>query len=183
MNHNINKPDNEIASGSKDITAIDYEIWDEIQNDLGDITDFRIVVDPSQNSSTFAQIHFKSNGIDKVMACNDGNFKFFIAASYYCARLLSPIKTETTNDNAVSGSKGIEGSIKGKDDQWKAFVSFNEDISLCLEKLNDCIKSHGINNGSEKELEKVLVPLITKDGKITLFIDYPSFVQSFLSNP
>ena len=71
---------------------IDTVLWDKIDEELGTITEFRIIIAQPKDNSTFAQIHFKSNGIDKVIACNDENFKFFIQCAYYVGDIISPLK-------------------------------------------------------------------------------------------
>jgi hypothetical protein len=71
---------------------LNNELWNKFDEELGIITDFKIVIEPNINNNHFAQIRFKSNGIDKIIYCNDANFKFFIVASYYCSYLASPIR-------------------------------------------------------------------------------------------
>jgi hypothetical protein len=72
--------------------SLDKELWNLIDEDLGTITEFRIEYLSPINSSTHSQVHFKSNGIDKIIASNDENFKFLIQCAYYCNELINPLK-------------------------------------------------------------------------------------------
>jgi len=71
------------------------ELWDEIEEDLGEVTDFEIIRDSGKNDLMPSEIRFKSNGVDKLMACNDSNFKFFIQCAYYVTELKTPFKKYT----------------------------------------------------------------------------------------
>lgn len=74
---------------------MDNILWDKIEQDLGEITDFEVVKNNGRTGHLTAEIRFKSNGVDKVMACNDANFKFFITAAYYVNELINPLKKYT----------------------------------------------------------------------------------------
>lgn len=70
--------------------GVDRYLWDEIGEYLGVITDVELRND---NAGSFkCEVHFKSNGIDKVMYSSEENFKFFIQCVYYVSEIISPLK-------------------------------------------------------------------------------------------
>lgn len=71
---------------------INKELWYEIEEDLGEITDFEIHTDLTESEYIKAEIRFKSNGIDKVIAFADNNLKFLIQCAYYISEIQSPLK-------------------------------------------------------------------------------------------
>lgn len=72
--------------------SINKQLWNEIEEDLGDITDFEIHTGLTEFEYIKTEIRFKSNGVAKVIASSGDMYKHLIQCAYYIGALQSPIK-------------------------------------------------------------------------------------------
>ena len=73
-----------MLQGKKPLPAyLSKKLWYKIDADLGEVTDLRIKGET---------LHFKSNGIDKIIVCKGADFKFIIQCAYYMTEINSPLK-------------------------------------------------------------------------------------------
>lgn|GEM_PF-4852455 len=69
------------------------ELWNEIERDLGVVSDIKLV---QKDDGIFkCQLHYKSNGVDKVAYSSDVDFKELVISLMYVKELISPIKKYT----------------------------------------------------------------------------------------
>ena len=64
--------------------VIDKKLWDEIDNNLGEVSDFNM-----SEQDGHIIINFKTNGVEKQIVSNDLSMKNFIQSLAYCANAFS----------------------------------------------------------------------------------------------
>jgi hypothetical protein len=62
---------------------LDKELWYQIEENLGEITDFEI----KEND-----IHYKSNGVSKIIYKTNDDMKLFVQSFMYCMEQFNPIR-------------------------------------------------------------------------------------------
>lgn len=63
---------------------INKSLWYAMDDQLGEITDFRI-----ESDADFVYVRYKSNGVDKQIMSNDKSFKFLLLPFAYAAKVVS----------------------------------------------------------------------------------------------
>ena len=62
---------------------LNKELWYQIEENLGEVTDFKIKGN---------DIHYKSNGVQKIIYKNNDDMKLFVQSFMYCSGQFNPLR-------------------------------------------------------------------------------------------